>query len=304
MSRAIAHSGADVILATAFPFMHMYDALTGGRRAGIPVVFLGAIHVADAWDYDRRMIFRAIRQVDAYVAHTPFERDYLIEHGVQAAKIAVIGGGVDAGALAAGDGSAVRRQQGWQDEPVVGVLARQSQLKRLDIVLAAMPQVWARQPEARLLLAGARTSYSPQIEALISALPPEQRARVTMVSDFPESQKADLLAACDLLAHPSANESFGIALVEAWACGKPVIGVRQGAVGSVIDDGRDGLLVDYLDANSMAQAILALLADPARRQTMGQAGRQKVLENYTWQIISDRLRAVYEDLVSPTTTPG
>jgi glycosyltransferase involved in cell wall biosynthesis len=304
MTQAIADSGAEVVFATAFPFLHMYYALAGSRRAGIPIVFLGAIHVADTWGYDREMMFQAIRQVDAYIAHTMFERDHLIQYGISPEKITVIGGGVDADAFVNAEGTEIRRQFGWGNDPVVAVMARQSVLKRLEVVLQAMPQVWAVHPNAHLLMAGARTSHSPRIDRVINALPPEQQARVTVISDFSEDQKPRLLAACDLIAHPSGNESFGIAFIEAWACGKPVIGVRVGAIPSVIDEGRDGLLVQYLDPDSMAQAILELLADPSRRVKMGEAGRRKVLENYTWEIVTDRLRAVYVEVVSRYQRPA
>jgi glycosyltransferase involved in cell wall biosynthesis len=298
MTRAIANSGADVVFATAFPFLHMYYALAGARRAGTPVVFLGAIHVADRWSYDRKMVYQAIGQADAYVAHTTFERDYLIQRGIRPNHIAVIGAGVDANDFGNADGTEVRQRYGWGSGAVVGVLARQSELKRLDILLQAMLQVWAVRPNVHLLMAGARTSYSPQIDRMINGLPSEQQAQVTVINDFSEEEKPRLLAACDLLAHPSGNESFGIAFIEAWACGKPVVGARVGAVPSVIDEDQDGLLFRYLDPDGMAQAILALLADPSRRIRMGKAGRRKVLANYTWDIVTDRLRAVYTEVVS------
>jgi glycosyltransferase involved in cell wall biosynthesis len=298
MTRAIAESGVDVVLATAFPFLHMYYALAGARRAGIPVVFLGSIHAADKWGYERKMMHRAIQQVDAYVALTGFERDFLVQRGIRADKIAVIGGGVDMAAFTHADGAAIRRQYGWKDDPVIGVIARQSELKRLDIVLQTMPKVWAVHPDAHLLMAGARTSYSPTVDHVISTLPPERQAQVTVVNDFPEEEKPNLLAACDLIAHPSGYESFGLVLIEAWACGRPVIGARVGAIASVIDEGQDGLLVEYLDPDSMAKAILRLLDDPALRTKLGEAGRRKVQENYTWEIVTGRLRSVYSEVTS------
>lgn len=298
MTQAIADSGADVVLATAFPFLHMYYALAGARRAGTPLVFLGSIHTADEWGYDRKMMYHAIQRADAYVALTAFERDYLVQRGVRTDKITVIGGGVDASAFARADGTTIRKRYGWGDDPVVGVMARQSALKRLDILLRAMPKVWAIRPNTHLLMAGARTSYSPQIGRMIQALPSEQRSRVTVAHDFPEDEKPHLLAACDVIVHPSGNESFGLILIEAWACGRPVIGADVGAISSVIDEGRDGLLTRYLDPESTAQAILELLGDPLRRIRMGEAGRRQVLENYTWEIVTDQLRAVYVKVVS------
>ena len=294
---AIVRCEADVVFATAFPFLHMYCALRGSRRKGVPIVLLGSIHVADRWGYDRKMMFKAIQHADAYIALTAFERDFLVRNGIREQKIAVIGGGVDARAFISAEGTAFREKCGYGEAPVVGVLARQSELKRLDILLQAMPLVWSVHPCAYLLLAGARTSYSPQLEKMISQLPRDHQSRITICNDFPEIEKPSLLAACDLIAHPSANESFALTLVEAWACGKPVIGARVGAIPSVIADGEDGLLYEFPDPVSLANGISNLLSNPSRRTEMGQKGQRKVLENYTWEIVTDRLREVYSRVI-------
>jgi glycosyltransferase involved in cell wall biosynthesis len=298
ITRAVANSGADVVFATAFPLLHMYYALAGAQRAGIPIVFLGAIHTADVWGYDRKMIYRAIQQADAYIALTTFERDYLIEHSIWPDKISVIGPGVEAGTFIKADGRVMRDRYGWGDDPVVALVAKQTARKRFDTLLAAMQRVWTVHTNARLLIAGARTPYSRQIEEMINALPSEQRTHVTVVSDFSEKEKPNLVAACDMFVLPSGQESFGIAFLEAWACGKPVIGARIGAIPSVIDEGRDGLLVAYRDAGDLARAILELLANQQRRAQMGEVGQRKVLENHTWEIVADRVRAVCIEAIS------
>jgi glycosyltransferase involved in cell wall biosynthesis len=298
LSQAVARSGAEVVFAAAFPFLHMYNALAGTRCAGIPVVFLGAIHTEDAWSFDREMIYRAIRQADSYIALTPFERDFLVERGVRADRIAVIGPGVEAATFVEADGTAVRERYGLGSAPVVALVAKQTARKRFDMLLEAMRWVWTVRPDVHLLLAGARTSFSRQIEEMVRTLPPDQRAHVAVVSDFPEEEKPSLLAACDIFVLPSGEESFGIAFLDAWACGKPVVGARVGAIPSVIDEGRDGLLVAYQDAGDLARAILELLADPQRRARMGLAGRIKVLKNHTWEIVADRVRAVYLEAIA------
>lgn len=297
MKQAIASSGADVILATAFPLMHMYYAVAGARQGSIPIVLLGAIHTEDRWGYERKMILRAIQRADAYIAYTPFERDYLIARGIKGEKITVIGGGVDAGPFLQADRRVVRERYGWGDRPVIAFVGKQTARKRLDVLIEAMQRVWNDYPEACLLLAGARTAHSAQVEERVRCLPSHQRACVSILSDFREEEKPELLAACDIFVLPSAEESLGIAFLEAWAAGKPVIGVRAGAIPSVIDEGKDGLLVPYGDPEGLAQAILFLLTNPTRRSTMGQEGQKKVLENYTWEIFADRVRGVYEKVI-------
>jgi glycosyltransferase involved in cell wall biosynthesis len=276
----------------------MYYALRGAQRAGIPIVFLGALHTADTWGYNRTMIYRAIQQADAYIAHTAYERDYLIERGIQADKISVIGAGVDIDAFSQVDGTMMRHRYGWGEAPVIALIAKQTARKRFDTLLKAMQQVWTTHPNARLLLGGARTPYSRQLEEMIRALPPLQQAHVTLISDFSEEEKPHLLGACDIFVLPSGQESFGIAFVEAWACAKPVIGARIGAIPSVIDEGRDGLLTTYQDADDLTRAIRDLLRNPQQRIQMGLAGRNKVLEHHTWEIVADRVRTVYTEAIS------
>lgn len=298
LTRAIAASGADVVMASAFPLLHMYYALWGGERAAIPVVLLGALHPADRWCFDRPTIYQAIRRCAAYVAYTSFERDYLQDRGVSPEHVTVIGAGVNPAVFdnesvrAAGLG--IRYRYGWaNDDPVVAIVGRQAEHKRIDLALAAMRRVWSFAPAARLLIAGARTDYSSQIDAMLAALPPAERDRVTIVEDFDEADKPIIYNACDLLIHPSERESFGVVFLEAWACGRPVIGARVGAIPTVIDEGRDGLLAAYGDVSAWAQAIERLLARPALRTEMGARGKQKVLDRYTWDVVVRRFREVY-----------
>ncbi|MBN1953797.1 MAG: glycosyltransferase family 4 protein [Anaerolineae bacterium] len=293
MTRAVAASGADVVMASAFPLLHMHYALWGGERANMPTVLFGALHPADRWCFDRPMIYDAIRRCSAYVADSEFERQHLVGRGIDAAKIDVVGVGVDPAPYRAADGAPARQRYGLGDGPVVAIVAQHLPHKRIDLLVAAMPAVWQRLPTARLLVAGRRTDYSLQLEREIARLPPDQQERIVLVSDFPAEEKAELFAACDVLVLPSSHEAFGIVFVEAWAAGKPVIGSRIGAIPTVIDEGVDGLLVRYGDAGDLARAIAELLADPERRARMGEAGRQKVLRRYTWDVITRRFRDVY-----------
>ncbi len=298
LAQCIATSRAQVIFAHAFPLRHMYDAQVGARRAGIPLVYLGALHLHDTWGSDRPMIYRAIRQADAYIAHTPVEREAVIAHGADPAKVAVIGAGVDLAPFVQENGAAMRRQLGLNDDPVVIVMAKQVARKRFDLLLQAMPQVWETVPAARLLLAGGRGDYSAKLEAEIASLPAAWRSRITVVHDFAEADKPALLAASDLLVLASAEESFGIALVEAWAAAKPVIGTNVGAVASIIDHGVDGLHFAYPDAGSLAQAIRTLLTQPDAAARLGQAGLAKVRAHYTWDQVAAEIRAVLKHVIN------
>ena len=123
------------------------------------------------------------------------------------------------------------------------------------------------------------------------------RGRVRVLGVVDEAEKQDLLAAASLFAMPSRTDSFGIAYLEAWLAGLPVIGARAWTMDDVIADGVDGLLGPYNDPAALADAIAALLADPARRAAMGAAGRAKTLARYTWDNAYHSVLSTYRELV-------
>ncbi len=304
MTRAIARARADVVGAASFPMLHMYYAMAARRQTVRPTVLIGCLHPEEPWAFGQQIIYDAIHQADAYAALTTYERDYLVGRGIDGAKIAVAGVGVEPSGFAQADGRRVRERFGWGDDPVVAFIGQQAVHKGIGTLVQAMPEVWRAYPDARLLIAGSRAQYSGTVRRMVSQLPPEQGSQVTIVDDFPEADKPHLFDACDVFAYPSGFESFGIAYLEAWIRHKPVIGCRAGAVPSVIDEGRDGLLVRYKDREDLAQAILTLLRHPELRREMGERGRRKVLDHYTWDKVSDRFRQVYREAASRARPAG
>jgi glycosyltransferase involved in cell wall biosynthesis len=298
MTRAMARYPADVMGASSFPLLHMHYLIAARRRSGIPAVLHGGLHPEEPWAFEQQIIYDAIREADAYIANTTYERDFLVGRGIDADKIVTIGVGVEPAEFAGADGRQVRERYGWGDDPVVAFIGQQVGHKGVDTLIFAMPAVWRAFPDARLLIAGSQTRFSKVVRWRVSQLLPEQRQRVTIIDDFPEAEKPHLFDSCDVFAYPSGYESFGIAYLEAWIRGKPVIGCRAGAVPSVIAEGVDGLLVPYQDEGALARAIIVLLGNPQLRHEMGEQGRRKALQRYTWDIVSDRFREVYQRAVA------
>lgn len=295
LRRAIASSGAQVLAASSFPLLHMQVA-AAARREDLPVVLIGGLHPLDAWGFDRADIYRAIRRADRYVAYTSFERDHVVARGVPPGKVVVIGAGIEPADYAGGDGAAFRAGHGLGADPVVAFVGQQARHKGVDVLVRAMPLVWRRVPEARLVIAGARTAYSPELEAQIAALPAASRARVLKLDGVTHERKCDVLRACDVFASPSRLESFGITFLEAWACGKPVVGTRSGAIPAVVGEGEGGLLCDAGDHRELAGALVELLLDARARACLAAAGRARLLHDYTLAVVTERLRAVYAQL--------
>jgi glycosyltransferase involved in cell wall biosynthesis len=156
-----------------------------------------------------------------------------------------------------------------------------------------MSEVWRVHPEARLLIAGARTLFSRELERMIALLPETEQQKVLLRYNFSQEEKACLFSAVDVFAYPSGFESFGIAFLEAWACREPVIGCRRGAIPWVVQAGRDGLLVEFRNEFMLAEAIILLLANPRWAGALGEAGYRKVQDRYNWPEIARRFREIY-----------
>jgi glycosyltransferase involved in cell wall biosynthesis len=297
MLRDAAREPADVIAATAFPLLHMQFAVAAARARRVPSVLLGALHPDDRWGFDRAPIRRAIGLADAYVAYTDFEREHVERMGFASERIHVIPPGVEAAAVEGGDGPALREEVGVPPgAPLVGFVGQLGGHKGVDDLVAAMRLVWQHEPDAFLLIAGARTPYLPTIEKAVRLLPARRRDRVRFLLDFDQARKRDVLAALDVFASPSGYESFGLTFVEAWAAGLPVVGCRSGAIPTVVEHGRDGLLVGYKTVPELAGAIVELLDDEPFRRGLADAGRAKALERYDWERSTGLLEALYTEL--------
>ena len=129
----------------------------------------------------------------------------------------------------------------------------------------------------------------------------ERQATLMGLADHVEfvGEQQDLvpwLSSADLFLLPSSQESFGLAALEAMACGVPVVASRVGGLPEVIVDGVTGFVCDPMDAGVMAERAIELLGDAGRREVMGQAAARDVRERFSAEAIVPRYEALYEDV--------
>lgn len=105
------------------------------------------------------------------------------------------------------------------------------------------------------------------------------------------------LSVADILVLPSWNEGLPNVVVEAMACKRPVIATRVGGIPEAVDDGKSGILIEKGDVEALANAISLLVSEPAKRVTMGLAGRQIVEQKFTWEKNAESTIAVYEEVL-------
>jgi glycosyltransferase involved in cell wall biosynthesis len=96
---------------------------------------------------------------------------------------------------------------------------------------------------------------------------------------------------------PSLEEGFGLPLAEAMAAGLPTVATRVGGMPEIVVEGETGLLVPPADADALAAAIVRVLADPELARRLGNAGRARAVERYSWDVIADATMGLHRRLL-------
>jgi glycosyltransferase involved in cell wall biosynthesis len=189
------------------------------------------------------------------------------------------------------------------DGPVVSTVGVLAPAKGQEYLVRAAPAILARFPTARFLIAGGPTAppYERNEAYARHLYDLAKRLGVRDQVDFLGDQKnvPAVLAASDVVVHPRVDaETFGFAIAEAMVAGKPVVASQLGAQKELIVDGETGILVPPADSAAIAAAVLALLADPERRQSMGRAARERALSRYTIDRMVHEIERLFLDVVS------
>jgi N-acetyl-alpha-D-glucosaminyl L-malate synthase BshA len=166
-------------------------------------------------------------------------------------------------------------------------------VKRVQDVIKVFARVAAAMP-ARLLLIGDGPDRSAA-EHLALQLKVQDRIHFVGKQD----NVNELLPLADLMVMPSEMESFGLAALEAMACGVPSIATRVGGVPELIEDGRNGLLVG--DVDSMAKAAISLLSDDSRLTQLSKAARKTAQDHFCASRIIPLYEQYYDRVIARTT---
>lgn len=186
-----------------------------------------------------------------------------------------------------------REKLGLGQAPVVGIIARLSEVKGHSYLIEAMKQVLEKAAGARLLIVG-EGKCAEALRNLVRRLKIENN-----VSFIPNvADTAGILASMDLFVLPSLQEGLGLSLMEAMASGLAVIGSDVGGIKSLIRHGHNGLLVRPKDIEGLSSAILQLLADEERRISFGNRAREFIRENFSRQDMIARTERVYAECLS------
>ncbi|MCW2607000.1 MAG: alpha-(1-2)-phosphatidylinositol mannosyltransferase [Frankiales bacterium] len=242
----------------------------------------------------RQALGRIGRDVDV-VTHLGEYTRRRLARAVPADKLVPLASGVDVEVFRPDAGGAeVRRRHGLADRPVVVCVSRLVPRKGQDVLVRALPALRRRVPGAALLLVGGGPD-----EGRLRRLAREHgvEADVVLTGSVPWEELPAHYAAGDVFAMPCRDrrgglevEGLGIVFLEASATGLPVVAGRSGGSPDAVRDGETGTLVDGTSVREVERAAGDLLADPARAQAVGAAGRAWVEGEWPWQRQADRLR--------------
>jgi glycosyltransferase involved in cell wall biosynthesis len=171
---------------------------------------------------------------------------------------------------------------------VAGIVAALRPEKNHELFLRAAARVREVIPEARFLLIG----DGPR-RAMLETLAGELGLADSVLFLGTRSDIPDLLALLDVHVLTSHMEANPVSILEAMACGKPIVAPRVGSIPETVLEGQHGLLADAGDEPGLAAAVIELLHNPLKAADMGRAARQRVVENYSLQ----RMVEGYQDLI-------
>jgi glycosyltransferase involved in cell wall biosynthesis len=283
---ALVHTNSSAVL----------DGALAARLAGVPHVWHVRELVRGPW-FALRPVVRAL---SARVLCT--SRAVAAHVGGPGAGLVVVPDGVACRAASAFPQGAHTPPRAWPwppGAPVVGMIARINGLKGHDDFIEAAARVRAHFPEARFVIGGgALPAYAALEHALHARARELGLADVAFLGTLTRDEVQAVLAGLNVFVMPSrVVEGFGIAALEAIAEGVPVVATGGGPE-EFVTPGETGLLIPRGDPAALADAVGALLADPARAQMLGRAGQARVCREFTLERHVATVEAVYRELVS------
>jgi len=319
---ADACGGADLV------HSHTWYANLAGHLAGL---LHGVPHVVSAHSLEPLRPWKAEQlgggyAVSSWVERTAYEaaaaviavsaamRDDVLRcyPALDPGRVQVVHNGIDTDDWSPIDDPGRLRELGVDpDRPSVVFVGRITRQKGLPLFLRACA---ALPPDVQIVLcAGAPDTpeIEAEVEGLATSLAADRTGVVWLREMLPRRDVVTLVTAATVFACPSIYEPLGIVNLEAMACETAVVATATGGIPEVVVDGETGLLVPIEQAGdgtgtpldpdgyvaAFAEALTAVLSDPARATAMGHAGRQRAIESFSWDAIADRTVAIYESRV-------
>jgi glycosyltransferase involved in cell wall biosynthesis len=184
-------------------------------------------------------------------------------------------------------------------KPIVFFAGRLEERKGIYDLIRAVPLVRAHVPNARFVIVGADTNTARGETSVLEELKSSLKATGTLeavefIGAVPLAGMPDYYRCADICVVPSLYDNAPYTVLEAMACGKPIVGSSAGGIPEYIVHDETGLIVPIANSNKLAEAITSLLLDAPRRQAFAESARSRIMEHFSLEIIARQAVSTYE----------
>ena len=263
-----------------------------GALSGIPLITTCHGFFRPRWF---RRLFPCWGRAVIAISH-PVAEHLKVEFKVPQNKVHLIVNGIDLDRFVPVDEQRrqiARKKLEFGAIPLIGIIARLSDVKGINILIKAMPFILKDLPLAELLIAG-QGPEEINLRSLTKDLGLESHVHFKNTINQPQ----ELLAAFDVFVMPSLMEGLGLSVIEAQACGIPVVASRIGGLVDLIEDGTSGYLVKVGDFETLAGRIVEILRDPQQSKRMAQKARSHIEEHFSSRMMVNKTIQIYEQYTS------
>jgi len=279
----------DVVMITPHLHPNVIATINAHEERKFPLVFVPCLHEQDPhWPFEKMK--EALSKVDIVLAMTDYEAHLLsTKYSVKKEDIMIGSLGVDIPTSYKKTDTSCKE---------VTFLGRKVPSKGIPLLIEAMKLVWKSSPEVKLTLAGSRDIETQKIDELLNSLPIEYSKRIRSLDNISDKDRVSVLESSLCLVLPSKIESFGGVILEAWAYSTPAITFDLPVFKSFVSSDKDTLLVPPDNPKALAEAILKIIDNSELAKSLGDAGRKKVEDKFTWDKIASNYLRAYERAVA------
>ncbi len=240
-----------------------------------------------------------IHGADRYITVSGAVRQVLIGDKVPPERIRVVHSGIDTGRFPNIKENPLKAAFGIRNgAPVVGNIAHMVDHKGQKYLIDAIPLILEKRPDARFFIVG-DGPLMKRLSRRAQSLGLEGRL---FLPGF-KSNVAAFLDMFNVFVMPSVMEGLGTSVLDALACGKPVVATRTGGIPEMIEHGRTGLLVQPRDPGELANGVLDLICNPAKAARLGREGKKAVEKQFSVDAVIDKTLDVYYETLGKHRKP-
>ena len=297
----------DLVHTTFFPYFNTILTLMLGKLTNKPTVCTPFFHFSNP-RYLNKNYFEALQKFDKIIACTHLEKKILKEKlDIPEEKIKVIPMGVDYKKFELPKKLTPKRfnfkqkffKPNEKNHRMVLFCGYKNYEKGAISILKAIPFILQKYRKVYFVFIGPSTiAFNRELSKIQKAIHPRViNLTPDNLTGYYDVKKIAAFNETDVFLMPSRSDAYGIAFLEAWASGKPVIGANIGATPEVIRDKVDGLLVEFDDYIDIAEKVVLLLKKKRLSKKLGIEGRNKVQEHLSWNIIAKKTHETYQELI-------